>query len=177
MRPAVVVVCINSVYNNAHGYCNPWHGPNMRTAPIKIRRQLQCKTQRTNGKHKRIIERFLPAENIHIQRGGIELEAEAACLALRGPSTADLRLSMSATGAPASLTLGRQPTTSCYIIRLLPTADNPVLEALLRKLPHSTTDLCFVGAYFSAFDRYWCSSHQSGWELPGIPAGIIERIT
>lgn len=49
MRPAVAVVCINSLYNNAHGYCNPWHDPTMRTAPIKIGRQLQNKAQRATG--------------------------------------------------------------------------------------------------------------------------------
>lgn len=82
----------------------------------------------------------------------IKLEAEATSLALRGPCTANLRLSMSSTGAPVSLTLGRQPTTSCYIIRLLPTADDPLLEALQLKLPHSSTDLwvlifqCSIGA-------------------------------
>lgn len=153
------------------------HGMTPLCAQHRSKYHLQNKTQRAKGKHKRITKQFLPAENIHIQRGGIELEAEAACLAFRGPCTADLRLSMSATGAPASLTLGRQPTTSCYIIRLLPTADDPVLQALLRKLPHSTTGLCCVGAYFSAFDRCWCSSQQSELLLPGIPAGITERIT
>lgn len=48
MDPAVVVVFFfeeHRVYNNAHGYCNPckhsWHDPDMHTALIKIRRQLQ----------------------------------------------------------------------------------------------------------------------------------------
>lgn len=50
MGAAVVAVCIKSVHNNAHGYCEPcrhrWHDPDMHAAPIKICLQLQTSRQK-----------------------------------------------------------------------------------------------------------------------------------
>lgn len=150
MDPAVVVVCIKSrAYRIMHMATviqawHSWHDPDIRRwskyignfNPIE-----NSAAERAEGETQKHHQTLLTGRKHPNAARWIELEAEAASLPLRGPSSAILRLSMSATGAPVSLTLGRQPTTSCYIIRLLPTADDPVLEALQLQLPHSSTDL------------------------------------
>lgn len=150
MDPAVVVVYIKSrVYIIMHmaTVIQAWQLAWPRYAtPIKLRWQLNSNRKHCSSKGWRETQmhhRTLLTGRKHPNAARrIEFEAEKASLPVGGPSSANPRLSMSATEAPVSLTPRGQPTTSCYIIRRSPTADGPVLEGALQlKLPHSSTDL------------------------------------
>lgn len=154
MDPAVVAVGIS---NNAHGYRKSKYDTVGDDPGVRRRAEPQL---RSDPKGDGLAKNASPNASYRQETSKCSSEVRAgsrtgARLPLRAASPANLRLSMSSSGAPVSLTLGRQPTASCYIIGLLPTADGPVLEVFFF-FPAAQTPTFqrrSVGARCPAFDR------------------------
>lgn len=156
-----------------------WHNPR-HTTLINIRWQLQSsrkhrgsKGRRDTPKHYRTL---LTGRKHPNAARRIDLEAEAACLP---PSEERAqRISGSEWAQPERLSARRSednPPLPVTSPELLPTADDPALEALQPQTP--TFHHIFVSAYFSVFDRLpFASAAGLGAPVHGDPGCLTAAV-